>query len=342
MKYCLSILTLFSISLTFFSCGIIDSGGGTNHVRYSAKTKIYLIYADGSNIKFLAYGSKPKFSKDGSTIYFSQGDSLYSINSTGTNQKLLFSSSQPIWDYAISNDGKYIAVSTFYNFYFLKSDGTFNQQLASETSGKFDENESFSTNDSLIIYQRYFGISTIIPNGSNQKDLFIQDSAHEYYEPAFIPNSKSFLYTFMDYYKQCFIRLSSLDNLSYTNIYSYYGFHDFTTGREDIKLSPNDDILFPDKADQNGTTFYIHKINLNSIHDNILTDGYDVNYSSDFSKVTYLKPNDGTKSIYIYDLQSSAISTIKTNLSWANLYHPQLNNSQILFEADSIYVDGTF
>lgn len=345
MKYLFITLLLVVFSLLYISCGILDSGGGMNPIYYATKKKIYIINSDGTGIKFLTYGSIPKFSNDGNNIYYSNGDSLCSIAIDGSNRKVLLSSDMPLWDYSISTDGKFIAASTFYNLYLLNSDGSFVHHLISESAGNFDDNESISFNDSLIIYQRHFGISIIDLSGGNQKDIFIQDSAHEYFEPHFTNDGKKFIYTFRTYFNEWYIKISALQTPSSitSNIYSYPSFHDYTTGREDIKISPNNNVIFSALANQNSKSFYIHLINLNTMHDNILTDGYDVNYSLDWTKVTYLKPSDASKSIYIYDLSTSSSAVVNTNLTWADLFHPQLNNNKkIIFEADSTYPDGHY
>ena len=253
-------------------------------------------------------------------------------------QKQLLSRDLSLWDYTISNDGSEIVASTFSDLYLINYNNSSSSLLVPASNDNFCISPPISSDDSLIIFQHKFGISSVNSDGSNENNIFASDSVPRYSQPVFTFDGKNFLNVYVNYYNEDFIRYSNLNGGSY-NIYSYPGFHDISTGREDIKVSPYNIVAFAALAGENSKTFYIHRIDLNTEKDNILTDGYDVNYSFDYSKLTYLKPNDPNNAIYIYDLSTSTISSIKTNLQWANLFHPQLslNMKFLVFEADSTY-----
>ena len=84
-------LIILYVTLPFIilSCGILNSQSDNHPTVYSVKKKIYTISADGTNIKFLAYGGDPKFSRDGSKIYFNNGG-LCSINIDGTGRNSFY------------------------------------------------------------------------------------------------------------------------------------------------------------------------------------------------------------------------------------------------------------
>ena len=311
---------------SFYSCGLIDSNGGNNPQKIVVVNKIYTMNTDGTNIKFLAYGDKAQFSPDGNKIFFGN---LNSINIDGTGLQQLIPQNLSVWDYNISNDGKIITFSTPYELYLMNIDGSGLIKLNSkDTNFDFYTNESISPNDSLIVYENNFKICTMNPDGTGRKTLLVSDSANEYSNPVFTPDGKNLLFYRRDYYNEWYIIEYNLKTSASYYVVTGYPSDGITVLLDNFALfSANNSIQTLDLATHN---------------DIILTDGYQESPSKDLSKIIYTKPKDPQKAVYIYDMGTRNITTIKPGFQWAVIQYPKLSpdGKQILFEADSTYIDG--
>ncbi len=315
-----------ALIFSFYSCGLIDSNGGNNPQKIVVVNKIYTMNTDGTNIKFLAYGNKAQFSPDGNKIFFGN---LNSINIDGTGLQQLIPQNLSVWDYNISNDGKIITFSTFYELYVMNIDGSGLIKLISrDTNFDFSTNESISPNDSLIAYQYNFEIGIMNSDGTNRKTLLVSDSANKYFNPVFTPDGNNLLFIRRDYYDDWYIIEYNLKTAA-----SYY----VLTGQ------PSDGItVLPDNLALFSANNSIQTLDIATHKDIILTDGYQESPSKDLSKIIYTKPKDPQKAVYIYDIGTRNITTLKPGFQWAVIQYPKFSpdGKQILFEADSTYIDG--
>ncbi len=325
-------------SLIFLSCGLINPDGGNHPVRVNVVKRIYSMKPDGTGIKFLTHGTQAEFELGGKGIYYVNVN-LYHMSIDGTGMRPLMTEGASVWDYRVSNDGEKIAVSTFVGLYSINSGGTGQAELASGSGDDFYTDPCFSDKDSAILYKRSFALGMMNSDGGNKRIVLPSDSMHDYYQPQFTPDGENIIYTVRNYWGEWSIRTSDLKDYLPTVIYKYTAFHDPSTGYEEMKISPNNMILFPAMVSDKNKTFQIHILNLNTKQDSVLTDGYDASFSGDFSKVLYTKPSDPDKAVYIYDLTSGTNTEIKTGLQWAVIAHPKLSEdrSLIIFEADSTY-----
>ena len=95
------------------------------HIAFHHYGEIYVMGSDGSNPRFLTYGSGwPFWSPDGRHLAFVHSDDIYVIGVNGSNPRFLTYGSDPTW----SPDGRHIAFKSYRDYnsdiYVMGSDGS--------------------------------------------------------------------------------------------------------------------------------------------------------------------------------------------------------------------------
>lgn len=313
------------------SCSLENINSGNDPSSIKVVQRIYTMNTDGTNIKFIGYdlnrsGFIAQYSPDGNKIFFGN---LNSINADGTGLKSLVPSNFLVWDYFISNDGKKIVFNTTDELYLINIDGSSLTKITGN-KGDFYSYVCISPNDSLVAYNIDFSIGVVNSDGTNKKIILAADSIDSYFNPVFTSDGKNLLCVFQNYNFDYFITDYTLTTGFRPSVYA---------GRpaNGIEVTPDGFALF-------SANNIIQKMNLTTYKVVNLTEGYEESLSNDRTKIIYTKLNDPQKAIYIYDINTGNISTIKPGFQWAVIQYPKLspNGNQILFEADSTYVNHNF
>jgi Tol biopolymer transport system component len=305
------------VAPTQVSASQVSSGG---LIAFSADNQIYVMSADGSNLRRLTDGGPlvsdhyPAFSPDGLRIAFTRLDhyssqySLCIVNIDGSGLQYLTSGytvlSEPAW----SPDGSTIALihghdTTLYGYAFNSScppeiyaiDVATHKQV-SLTKGAGGTDPAWSPDGTRIAFSSYrdenHEIYTMASDGSHVQRLTYTDGAEA--EPAWSPDGKQIAYA---------------ANL----IYAEVGCGFIPTGR-------------PSQIGAQPSSIYIMEADgTNQTSLDVTGGGYDPTWSPDGSSLAFVHSRKTDTQIYVTDargmslIQLTSDSEQKTSPSWSNM-----------------------
>jgi hypothetical protein len=325
----LLLLIISGLILSIYSCGLLDSGGGMNPIPESSVNKIYSINSDGSNLKLLSNGSEFHPSITGDTIFYLNNGGIYSMNLDGTNQHLITPPGFSCYNFWLSFDGKKLCTGEYFNPYVLNSDGSGLTKLNLPDSIKYLYGWAISPSGNKIAFSYIHGLYLIDYDGENLKHLRDSTNSTTYTIVNFTPDDSSFIY----------IENAYMHNMNYTTL-KLYKFKD-SSDKYLVTENVINDAIFYNISQWNTILFTnvsgIYLFDLSNNNLSFLTKGSYAHYSIDGSRVSYIVLD--SMSLYTYNLKSRTINKLNLTLPGNSLSDSFLSrdNSKIIFLADSSY-----
>jgi hypothetical protein len=306
--------------LSFYSCGLLESEEDPMPYHQSASVeRIYSINIDGSNLKFLSYGTNFVTSFTGDTIIFRSNDSIYSVNLDGTNKHQLTPGS--FSDIRLSSGKNKILLepNNTNDRYFINTDGSGLTKLNFPFPVIYSWDLSPAADK--ILFSSPGGLWMINADGSDLKLLKDTSGLISYNGVHFTWDGNSVLYSEV-HHSAGPSSLTLLNLTSRVESRSFLVFYDYELSRTNKLL-----LSVPE-----GTT-YLDIIKNISV---TVNQAYFSHLSFDESRFSYLY----AESIFIYNLNSYAkTNSVAPNLPGNSISNPHLSsdNNKLIFQADSTY-----
>ncbi len=314
--------TSIGLCIVFNSCNILNPPGGNNVQKVEG---IYYFNINNNVLKKLSDLSY-FFSVAGNYVIESNGK-LTAMNTDGTNIHNLLPNDLSTYDYSISPDKSEIAFSTKPNIYVLNinTDKIIKINIPDSIISK--QNPSISFDNNKIVFIGDSSIYEINVDGSNLKKLKSKlNGEKEYMNPVFSADDKDIIYeTYVGSSGGYFLDLHLFD-LTNQNDTAFFNIDKNISPIYEI--SPQNRFLI---SFSYGDIYQINLDNLSDIQNNTI--GSFANYSLDFSKITYTKPDSGNI-IQVIDLSFNKLEEINIKLS--NVRNIGISNSILLKGGKSI------
>lgn len=333
-----STLPLFIVTtslLFIYSCGLMDNSEHNKFRQSVSVFRIYSINTDGTNLKLLSNGSKFILSKTGDSIFYCKDNNIYFMNTDGTNPREL-TSSDPFNNLWLSLNGKNICLNrTDNSAYFMNTDGSGLTKFNLPNSIKYVLGWNISPVDSEIVFSCNSGIYLITTDGKNLRLLKDSSNLSIYYDPNFTIDGTAIVYVQGDGHYNSPIgpsmRLFNLKNGRDTLLFP----GDNLKHVIDFEVSPWNTILFTNTF--NYSNLRISLLNLGNLSYTTLTQGSYAHFSIDGEWISYIILD--SPLICTYNLKSKMINRINTSLPGNYFSDPRLtpDNKRLIFLADSTY-----
>lgn len=315
-------LLIVTTSLLFnYSCGLIDEGGHDSKPELKSLLRVYSINSDGTNLKLLANGGNFILSQTRDTIFYLNDYTIYSMSVDGSNKNQIspyhFNN---IW---LSLNGKNICLSsTDYSYCYMNTDGTGLTQLTLPSSINFLWSWNISPAGDQILCTNRTGMYLIDKVGNNLKLLIDSSNSTFIYSSNFTSDGKSAIYKLNKS-----LKLINLNEGKDTLLF----LGDETNQVISFEVSQWNTILFT-------TDKRIYELDLNNYSPKLLIQtGRDAHYSRDGKWISYADKI--YPFLYTYNYELKKIAMINLPLAGNYISNPRLtyDNSKIIFSADSSY-----
>ena len=289
----LFLLFLPAILFLLYSCNTVEQG----NAQPMDVSRIYSINTDGTNLKLLASGNSFVFSQTGDSMFYNYNYAVYYMDLNGANSRLMAENAFDLWLSSGKNKICFTHLTTT-KPYFMNTDGSGLTKLNVPDSFKYIESRwDISPSGNKVVFSAYAGIYIMNIDGSNLKRLkdTVNPSTY-YFSLYFTPDGSSIIYS----PDQSYIKIYNLADGTYKTIFwknsytiSFY------------ELSPSNALLFGDYQN-------IYSANLIDDSHTLLTKGTFGHFSFDESKFAYVIYD--SSGINTYNLPSGPVTHIDVNL----------------------------